>query len=137
MIPQRTTATGESQERWCLSCNHLGQRESRCEGGWKHLWVFGCPHSRGRLILGTSPPFEISIHDSRHFHNTNALKPFFSKVAFHFLVPSLSLLSATAYCKCVSKESTETGAVQPFGTSCSPSLSQQASKNRNKLTYMK
>lgn len=59
------------------------QQQGRCPSS---------PHSPGTLILGTSCPFEISIHDNQHFYNLS-LKALLSKVAFCFWVLNLSLLS--------------------------------------------
>ena len=81
-FPRATAAAGEAQQRWCLSCNQVGQREGRCEGrlGNSHGCLAALPPSLSwETHLGTSLPFEISFHDSQHFHNTNALKPFFQK----------------------------------------------------------
>lgn len=59
------------------------QQEGRCPSS---------PHSPETLILGTSWPFEISIHDNQHFHNLS-LKALLSKAAFCFWVLNPSLLS--------------------------------------------
>lgn len=59
------------------------QQQGRCPSS---------PHSPGTLILGTSWPFEISIHDNQNFHNLS-LKALLSKVVFGFWVLNLSLLS--------------------------------------------
>ena len=80
--PERQQQQGRRNRGGVSPASRWGRGKAGVKGDWEtamDVWLPFLPSLSWETHLGTSLPFEISFHDSQHFHNTNALKSFFQK----------------------------------------------------------